>query len=48
MAGTALTAVGCACIAPQWGAAALAAWCVVHALVFAAIDYHWRRSAPAA
>jgi UDP-N-acetylmuramyl pentapeptide phosphotransferase/UDP-N-acetylglucosamine-1-phosphate transferase len=48
MAGTALTAVACACIAPEWGAAALAAWCVVHAVVFAAIDYHWRRSAPIA
>jgi UDP-N-acetylmuramyl pentapeptide phosphotransferase/UDP-N-acetylglucosamine-1-phosphate transferase len=48
MAGTALTAVACACIAPEWGGAALAAWCVVHAVVFAAIDYHWRRSAPIA
>ena len=48
MAGTALTAVLCACLAPEWGGVALAAWCAVHAVVFAAIDYHWRRSAPTA
>jgi len=48
MAGTALTAVFCACIAPEWGAPALAAWCAVHAGLFAGIDYHWRRSAPTA
>ena len=46
MAGTAVTAVVCVCAAPAWGAAALVAWCVVHAVLFAAIDYHWRRSAP--
>jgi UDP-GlcNAc:undecaprenyl-phosphate GlcNAc-1-phosphate transferase len=45
IAGSAATAVACACLAPHWGPAALAAWCVVHAVVFAAIDYHWRRSA---
>ena len=45
MGGCAGTAVACACLAPQWGAAALTAWCAVHAGVFAAIDYHWRRSA---
>jgi len=45
MGGCAGTAVACACLAPQWGAAALAAWCAAHAGVFAAIDYHWRRSA---
>lgn len=45
MLGCAATAVLCAALAPGWGAAALAAWCVVHAGVFAAIDYHWRRSA---
>jgi len=45
MAGSAGTAVACACLVPQWGAAALAAWCAVHGGVFAAIDYHWRRSA---
>jgi hypothetical protein len=48
MAGTALTAVVCACVAPEWGPPALAAWCVAHAVLFAAIDYHWRRSAPTA
>lgn len=47
MIGTGVTAVACACAAPEWGAAALAAWCAVHAVVFAGIDYHWRRSAPA-
>jgi UDP-N-acetylmuramyl pentapeptide phosphotransferase/UDP-N-acetylglucosamine-1-phosphate transferase len=46
MAGTALTAVVCACAAPEWGTAALLAWCVAHAVLFAAIDYHWRRNAP--
>lgn len=40
------TAVACATLAPQWGPLALAAWCVVHGVTFAAIDYHWRRSAP--
>jgi len=48
MAGTSLTAVVCACVAPEWGAPALAAWCAVHAVLFAGIDYHWRRSAPLA
>jgi UDP-N-acetylmuramyl pentapeptide phosphotransferase/UDP-N-acetylglucosamine-1-phosphate transferase len=48
MAGTALTAVVCACVAPEWGAVALLAWCVAHAVLFAAIDYHWRRNAPIA
>jgi UDP-N-acetylmuramyl pentapeptide phosphotransferase/UDP-N-acetylglucosamine-1-phosphate transferase len=46
MIGCAGTAVVCACLMPQWGLAALLAWCAVHAAVFAAIDYHWRRSAP--
>jgi len=46
MAGTALTAIVCACAAPEWGEAALAAWCVAHAVLFAAIDYHWRRKRP--
>ena len=48
MAGTAVTAVVCVCVAPEWGIAALLAWCVAHAVLFAAIDYHWRRSAPTA
>ena len=42
MAGTAGTAVACACLKPAWGGPALAAWCAVCALLFAAIDYHWR------
>lgn len=46
MAGCAVTAVACAHLAPQAGPWALAAWCTVHALLFASIDYHWRRSAP--
>jgi UDP-N-acetylmuramyl pentapeptide phosphotransferase/UDP-N-acetylglucosamine-1-phosphate transferase len=47
MLGCAVSAVACACFAPQWGWPALAAWCAVHAGVFAAIDYHWRaRSLP--
>lgn len=40
------TAVACAILAPQRGPLALVAWCVAHAVIFAAIDYHWRRSAP--
>jgi UDP-N-acetylmuramyl pentapeptide phosphotransferase/UDP-N-acetylglucosamine-1-phosphate transferase len=48
MAGTALTAVLCACVAPEWGVAALGAWCAVHAVLFAGIDYHWRRRPPTA
>jgi len=43
MLGTAGTAVACACLKPEWGAPALVAWCTVCALLFAAIDYHWRR-----
>jgi len=42
MLGCAVTAVACACLFPQWGLAALVAWCAVHAGVFLAIDYHWR------
>jgi hypothetical protein len=44
MAGTASTAVACASLYPAWGAHALAAWCAVCLLLFAAIDYHWRKS----
>ncbi len=43
MGGTASTAVACACLQPLWGPPALVAWCIVCALVFATIDYHWRR-----
>ena len=48
MLGTAGTAVACVWVAPTWGAAALGAWCVIHALVFATIDYHWRKNSIAA
>ncbi|MFO1302416.1 MAG: glycosyl transferase [Burkholderiales bacterium] len=47
MAGTCVTAVVCATVLPGFGEAALLAWCAVHAAVFAGIDYHWRRNAPA-
>lgn len=46
MAGTAGTAVACACLAPWLGVPALVAWCVACAALFAAIDYHWRRHRP--
>ena len=45
MLGTAGTALGCAALKPDWGLPALVAWCLVCALLFAAIDYHWRRKA---
>jgi len=43
MLATATTAVACARLYPAWGARALAAWCGVCLLLFATIDYHWRR-----
>jgi UDP-N-acetylmuramyl pentapeptide phosphotransferase/UDP-N-acetylglucosamine-1-phosphate transferase len=43
MAGCALTAVACRLRAPGAGWWALAAWCVVVLMVFAAIDYHWHK-----
>lgn len=43
MAATASTAVACAALYPAWGGRALAAWCAVCLLLFATIDYHWRR-----
>jgi len=46
MVATAGTAVACACLAPGLGVPALAAWCAVCAVLFAAIDYHWRRRQP--
>lgn len=44
--GTAATAAGCALAAPRLGWAALGAWMIVIAALFAAIDYHWRRRSP--
>ena len=43
MAGTAVTALACRFRAPDAGWWALAAWCVVDIMLFAAIDYHWRK-----
>jgi hypothetical protein len=45
-AGCCITALGCVFRAPQAGWVALAAWLVVLAVVFAAIDYHWRSFTP--
>ncbi len=42
-AGTAGTATVTACLVPAWGPWVLASWCTVCALLFAAIDYHWRK-----
>lgn len=41
--GTSVTAVVCARVAPEWGWRVLLTWCVVLALPFGAIDYHWAR-----
>ncbi len=41
--GTSVTAVVCARAAPEWGWRVLLVWCVVLALPFGAIDYHWAR-----
>lgn len=43
MAGMALTAIACRAGAPGAGWWALAAWCVVVLMLFAAIDYHWHK-----
>jgi UDP-N-acetylmuramyl pentapeptide phosphotransferase/UDP-N-acetylglucosamine-1-phosphate transferase len=43
MLATAATALACRAFAPGVGPAALLAWCIGHAVAFAAIDYHWRR-----
>jgi UDP-N-acetylmuramyl pentapeptide phosphotransferase/UDP-N-acetylglucosamine-1-phosphate transferase len=43
MLGTAISAVVCQIVAPAWGTLALAAWCAIQGLLFAAIDYHWKR-----
>jgi len=43
MVGTSATAVGCRLWAPDAGWWALAAWIAVVLMLFAAIDYHWRK-----
>jgi UDP-GlcNAc:undecaprenyl-phosphate/decaprenyl-phosphate GlcNAc-1-phosphate transferase len=43
MIATAGTALGCLVFAPAWGPVALVLACVVCFILFAAIDYHWRR-----
>lgn len=45
MAGTAASALACLVLAPEAGPWALAAACVVVVMLFAAIDYHWRKNA---
>ena len=44
MTGTAVTALVCRLRAPDAGWWALATWCVVTVMLFAAIDYHWRKN----
>jgi UDP-GlcNAc:undecaprenyl-phosphate/decaprenyl-phosphate GlcNAc-1-phosphate transferase len=46
MAGTAATALGCLFAPPAWGEVALVVWCVVCFMLFAGIDYHWRKNNP--
>lgn len=43
MGGTAATALACRARAPAGGWWALAAWCAVVLMLFATIDYHWRK-----
>jgi UDP-N-acetylmuramyl pentapeptide phosphotransferase/UDP-N-acetylglucosamine-1-phosphate transferase len=43
MVAGAACAVACLAAAPQAGPAALAIFCAIHALLFATIDYHWRK-----
>jgi UDP-N-acetylmuramyl pentapeptide phosphotransferase/UDP-N-acetylglucosamine-1-phosphate transferase len=43
MAGTAATALACRSRLPAAGWWALAAWCAALVMLFAAIDYHWRK-----
>jgi len=47
MLATSATALGCLALAPSWGILALASWCVVCFVMFAAIDQQWRRRAHA-
>jgi UDP-GlcNAc:undecaprenyl-phosphate GlcNAc-1-phosphate transferase len=44
---TSATAIACVVAAPRQGWLALGGWIVILALLFAAIDYHWKkRSSP--
>ena len=43
MIATSVAALWCLYVAPAWGLIALGLSCVVCFIVFAAIDYHWRR-----
>lgn len=43
MAGTSATSLACLLRAPGAGWWALAAWCGIDAVLFATIDYHWRK-----
>ena len=43
MVGTAMTALACRLWAPAAGWWALAAWIAVVIMLFATIDYHWRK-----
>ena len=43
MTASAGTALGCLAFEPAWGPVALVLACVVCFILFAAIDYHWRR-----
>jgi len=47
MIATVGAALGCLFLRPAWGTYALALACVVCFILFAAIDYHWRRKLPA-
>lgn len=44
IAGTSVTALVCLLVAPGAGGWALLAWLVVLVMLFAAIDYHWRKN----
>ena len=46
MAGTTATALGCLLAPPAWGMVAFVVWCAVCFILFAAIDYHWRKNNP--
>jgi len=46
MLGTATSAVVCLELAPGRGVSLLVGWCVVMLILFATIDYHWRRRTP--